>query len=126
MDVDILTVTFESPLSPGEHKVTFTYAGTINNNLVGFYRSQYTTASGEKKFLAATQVCGQPVCMGGYARGDTAAVPLKLGGVITRAICASRVCVCMPLCVCACSLKPQMRGWPCRAGTSHASRPRST
>ena len=55
-DVDILSVEFPAPLSAGAHTIVFTYKGSINAGMAGFYRSQYTSASGEKKFMACTQV----------------------------------------------------------------------
>lgn len=54
--MDILTVEFGTPLGVGSHVVVFTYTGSINSSMAGFYRSQYTSSTGEKKFMAATQV----------------------------------------------------------------------
>jgi aminopeptidase N len=56
-DVDILTVTFGTPLAAGKHAIEFMYTGLITDSMAGLYRSSYTTSSGEKKWMAATQVC---------------------------------------------------------------------
>jgi tricorn protease interacting factor F2/3 len=39
----------------GQAKIIIDFVGTLNNRLVGFYRSQYTDKQGKTKFLATTQ-----------------------------------------------------------------------
>lgn len=43
------------PLSPGRYDLFLRFHGTLNDRLAGFYRSTYTTASGELRSLAVTQ-----------------------------------------------------------------------
>lgn len=49
------TLTFSSsfPIGKGELKLKFT--GILNSDMAGFYRSQYTDADGNKKFVGSTQ-----------------------------------------------------------------------
>ncbi len=61
-DVEILTATLTRPLTAGKHTVTFVFEGVLNDVMAGFYRSQYTSASGERKYMASTQVSCLCVC----------------------------------------------------------------
>ncbi len=50
-----VTLVLDTPLDPGPVEIRIDYTGAINDNLQGFYRSRYTTASGEEKVIATTQ-----------------------------------------------------------------------
>ncbi|NND04214.1 MAG: M1 family metallopeptidase [Acidimicrobiia bacterium] len=50
-----VTLVLGTPVEPGPVEIRLDYTGTINDNLQGFYRSTYTTASGEEKVIATTQ-----------------------------------------------------------------------
>ncbi len=52
---ETVTLTFDRPLPKGSATLSLRFAGTLNNRLLGFYRSEYTTPEGEKRFMAATQ-----------------------------------------------------------------------
>ncbi|MSQ07286.1 MAG: M1 family peptidase [Dehalococcoidia bacterium] len=56
-DADRQTVTldFGKAITPGKARLDLEFTGTLNDQLRGFYRSQYTTPSGRKRTLAATQ-----------------------------------------------------------------------
>ena len=73
---ETLTVTFTDPLPLGDASLCITYKGILNDKMKGFYRSKYTTPSGEERYGAVTQfeVC---VCV---------------------CVCV-RVCVCVHACV---------------------------
>ena len=53
--VETATISFGHPLSTGVAQLTIKFTGILNDKLRGFYRSQYTTAQGETKYLATTQ-----------------------------------------------------------------------
>jgi puromycin-sensitive aminopeptidase len=53
--VETATISFGHPLSTGAAQLTIKFTGILNDKLRGFYRSQYTTAQGETKYLATTQ-----------------------------------------------------------------------
>jgi puromycin-sensitive aminopeptidase len=53
--VETATISFGQPLSTGAAQLTIKFTGILNDKLRGFYRSQYTTAQGETKYLATTQ-----------------------------------------------------------------------
>jgi puromycin-sensitive aminopeptidase len=61
-EVETVFLEFESELSVGEETLFINYMGTLNDQLRGFYRSQYTI-DGEERFLAVTlfEVC--PLCV---------------------------------------------------------------
>jgi puromycin-sensitive aminopeptidase len=46
---------FRDALAPGEWKLRIKFRGILNDKLHGFYRSQYTDASGQAHMLATTQ-----------------------------------------------------------------------
>ncbi|MEE8493802.1 MAG: M1 family metallopeptidase [Nitrospirales bacterium] len=48
-------LTFPKPLHPGTWLLDFTFQGTLNDKLRGFYRSTYIDENGSTKFIAATQ-----------------------------------------------------------------------
>ncbi|HLF04458.1 MAG TPA: M1 family metallopeptidase, partial [Dehalococcoidia bacterium] len=52
---ETVTLDFGKALSPGKARLDLEFTGQLNDQLRGFYRSQYTTPSGEKRYLAATQ-----------------------------------------------------------------------
>ena len=82
---ETLTLTFPQPLPLGKASVCVKYKGLLNDKMKGFYRSKYTTPSGEERFGAVTQfeVCVR-VCVCVY-------------------VCAMCMCVAHTL-VCACSM----------------------
>ncbi|MBM3943644.1 MAG: M1 family metallopeptidase [SAR202 cluster bacterium] len=49
------TLDFARPLAPGAATLQLNFTGRLNDQLRGFYRSQYAAPSGEKRYLAATQ-----------------------------------------------------------------------
>lgn len=46
---------FGTELAVGEATLKFKFVGHLNNQMAGFYRSSYTSASGEKRIMASTQ-----------------------------------------------------------------------
>ena len=52
---ETLTVTFTDPLPLGDASLCITYKGILNDKMKGFYRSKYTTPSGEERYGAVTQ-----------------------------------------------------------------------
>eukprot|EP00405_Crypthecodinium_cohnii_P010223 CAMPEP_0206429112 /NCGR_PEP_ID=MMETSP0324_2-20121206/6049_1 /ASSEMBLY_ACC=CAM_ASM_000836 /TAXON_ID=2866 /ORGANISM="Crypthecodinium cohnii, Strain Seligo" /LENGTH=882 /DNA_ID=CAMNT_0053894735 /DNA_START=32 /DNA_END=2680 /DNA_ORIENTATION=+ len=46
---------FTEPLPVGKGVLTVKFRGILNDQMAGFYRSQYTDSKGEKKFMATTQ-----------------------------------------------------------------------
>src|SRR5207247_4108335 len=50
-----LRLTFADPIPKGAATLALTFAGTLNDQLAGFYRSKYTTAAGKEGYMAATQ-----------------------------------------------------------------------
>jgi puromycin-sensitive aminopeptidase len=48
-------LSFPSPLTPGEWRLTLAFRGTLNDKLHGFYRSTYKDAAGATHTIAATQ-----------------------------------------------------------------------
>ena len=77
---ETLTLTFPDPLPLGNASLCIRYRGILNDKMKGFYRSKYTTPSGEERYGAVTQfevcvcvcvcarvrvcmrVCGLPTC----------------------------------------------------------------
>lgn len=56
IDVKTQTVTFTFPQPlQGHYVLDVSYLGVLNDQLAGFYRSSYKTATGETKYLACTQ-----------------------------------------------------------------------
>jgi len=52
---ETLTLTFHDPLPVGDGSLHIVYKGTLNDKMKGFYRSKYTTPSGEERYAAVTQ-----------------------------------------------------------------------
>jgi len=50
-----LALRFEQPLPTGEGTLTIKFRGTLNDQMAGFYRSQYVRADGQTAHLAVTQ-----------------------------------------------------------------------
>lgn len=46
---------FSTDVVPGEYTLSIVYAGVLNDQLAGFYRSSYKGADGSSKYLACTQ-----------------------------------------------------------------------
>ena len=61
---ETLTLTFADPLPLGNASLCIRYKGILNDKMKGFYRSKYTTPSGEERYGAVTQfeVCVVRVC----------------------------------------------------------------
>ncbi len=51
-----LTLTFATPLTPGEYRFHTQFDGVLNDKLCGFYRSTFTDADGNEQVLATTQM----------------------------------------------------------------------
>ncbi len=49
-------LTFPQPLTAGEHRLSLSFSGILNDKLVGFYRSTFTDSRGVGHILAATQM----------------------------------------------------------------------
>lgn len=50
-----LRLTFPASIPKGAGTLRLTFTGTLNDELVGFYRSRYTMANGTQGYMAATQ-----------------------------------------------------------------------
>ena len=46
---------FGDTIAPGQATLEVSFSGKLNDKLHGFYRSQYTSADGQQRYLAATQ-----------------------------------------------------------------------
>ena len=88
---ETLTLTFPQPLPEGKALVCIKYKGVLNDKMKGFYRSKYTTPSGEERFGAVTQfeVCVF-VCM---------CVCVHVGVCVNVYMCLFP-CMCMYVCAC--------------------------
>ncbi len=53
---NVVTIDFGSPLISGDGTLTLKFTGILNNQMAGFYRSQYETIDGQKRFMASTQL----------------------------------------------------------------------
>ena len=49
------TLQFEDTIQPGEARLEMAFSGELNDKLIGFYRSEYTSQDGETRYLATTQ-----------------------------------------------------------------------
>ena len=49
------TLTFAEPIPTGDASLEISFTGELNDKLHGFYRSEYTDADGETRYLATTQ-----------------------------------------------------------------------
>jgi puromycin-sensitive aminopeptidase len=54
-DAERATLLLESEVPAGDATLALTFNGTLNDQLRGFYRSQYEGADGESRYLATTQ-----------------------------------------------------------------------
>jgi len=54
-DAETATFTFSRPIPRGSAALNLRFAGTLNDQLRGFYRSQYVDADGQPRYLATTQ-----------------------------------------------------------------------
>ena len=54
-EAETATLVFPSTLHPLPSTLHLTFQGLLNDQLRGFYRSQYTAADGQQRFLASTQ-----------------------------------------------------------------------
>ncbi len=52
----VVTLDFCSPLPSGDGTLTLLFDGILNDKMAGFYRSQYETVNGEKRYMASTQL----------------------------------------------------------------------
>ena len=52
---ETLTLTFSDSLPVGNASLCIRYRGILNDKMKGFYRSKYTTPSGEERYCAVTQ-----------------------------------------------------------------------
>ena len=52
---ETLTLGFADPIPAGDAELEIKFTGQLNDKLRGFYRSEYITPGGEKRYLAATQ-----------------------------------------------------------------------
>ncbi len=52
----VVTIDFGSPLPSGDGILTLQFDGILNTKMAGFYRSQYETIDGEKRYMASTQL----------------------------------------------------------------------
>jgi len=57
MDEEAQTATldFGETIQPGDGRLEMAFTGILNDKLVGFYRSEYTSQDGETRYLATTQ-----------------------------------------------------------------------
>ena len=49
------TLDFGDTVQPGEGRLEMSFTGVLNDKLLGFYRSEYTSQDGETRYLATTQ-----------------------------------------------------------------------
>ena len=92
---ETLTLTFADPLPLGNASLCIRYRGILKDKMKGFYRSKYTTPSGEERYGAVTQfeVC---VCVCACVRACVCVC-------FSVSVCAREgVCVCVFVSVCAC------------------------
>ncbi len=55
LDSNAERLTIDGPFSVGEHRIRIDFAGVLNDQLTGFYLSQFTDAEGNEHRLATTQ-----------------------------------------------------------------------
>ncbi|MCI0848250.1 MAG: M1 family peptidase, partial [Chloroflexi bacterium] len=54
-EAETATLDFGEIVQPGEARLDMVFTGELNDKLVGFYRSEYTSQDGETRYLATTQ-----------------------------------------------------------------------
>ena len=54
-DAETATLEFGETIQPGDARLEMVFTGELNNKLMGFYRSEYTSQDGETRYLATTQ-----------------------------------------------------------------------
>ena len=54
-DAETATLDFGDTVQPGDARLEMVFTGELNDKLVGFYRSEYTSQDGETRYLATTQ-----------------------------------------------------------------------
>ncbi len=55
LDIELERLRIDGPFDAGEHRIEIDFAGTLNDQLVGFYLSRFTDADGNERRLATTQ-----------------------------------------------------------------------
>ncbi len=54
-DAETATLDFGETIQPGDARLEMVFTGDLNDKLIGFYRSEYTSQDGETRYLATTQ-----------------------------------------------------------------------
>jgi len=54
-DAETATLDFGETIQPGDARLEMVFTGALNDKLMGFYRSEYTSQDGETRYLATTQ-----------------------------------------------------------------------
>ena len=54
-DAETATLEFGETIQPGDARLEMVFTGGLNDKLMGFYRSEYTSQDGETRYLATTQ-----------------------------------------------------------------------
>ena len=54
-EAETATLDFGETIQPGDGRLEMIFAGELNDKLMGFYRSEYTTQDGETRYMATTQ-----------------------------------------------------------------------
>ena len=54
-DAETATLDFGETIQPGDARLEMVFTGGLNDKLMGFYRSEYTSQDGETRYLATTQ-----------------------------------------------------------------------
>ena len=54
-DAETATLDFGETIQPGDARLEMVFTGELNDKLIGFYRSEYTSQDGETRYLATTQ-----------------------------------------------------------------------
>ncbi|GIT44033.1 MAG: hypothetical protein Ct9H300mP11_19690 [Chloroflexota bacterium] len=54
-EAETATLEFGNTIEPGEARLEMAFSGELNDKLIGFYRSEYTSQDGETRYLATTQ-----------------------------------------------------------------------
>ncbi|MDA1129087.1 MAG: M1 family metallopeptidase [Chloroflexi bacterium] len=54
-DAEAATLDFGETVQPGDARLEMVFTGELNDKLIGFYRSEYTSQDGETRYLATTQ-----------------------------------------------------------------------